>query len=75
MNDDAQQTDELVSDATRDAETEEARTEGGADRPPTEEEERLAEESAREVDPSVAEHHDEMNKIGAQVEGEGRIGG
>jgi hypothetical protein len=43
----------------------------GADRPPTVEEERLADEI--ELDPSVAEHYEEMIERGANVKGEGEI--
>lgn len=42
-----------------------------ADRPPTEDEERRAD--ALTPDADVAEHFDEMNKIGADVKGEGEI--
>lgn len=42
-----------------------------ADRPPTPEEEAIADELP--LDPEVAEHHREMNEIGANVKGEGRI--
>ena len=42
-----------------------------ADRPPTADEERRADEL--EADPAVAEHFEEMNKIGAEVKGEGEI--
>jgi hypothetical protein len=42
-----------------------------ADRPPTEDEERRADEL--EADPAVAEHFEEMNRIGAEVKGEGEI--
>ncbi|MCU0312389.1 MAG: hypothetical protein MUE36_15765 [Acidimicrobiales bacterium] len=67
--------DEMVTDATREAEAQEATAHGRADRPPTEEEERLAEQAAEDVDPAVGEHFDEMNKVGAEVRGEGEIGG
>ena len=57
--------------ATVDAEAEEARSDHGADRPPTADEEARAD--ALTPDPDVAEHYDEMNKIGADVKGEGEI--
>lgn len=60
-----------VDPATIAAEEAEAATPHQADRPPTEDEERRAE--AQTSDPSVGEHFDEMNKIGADVKGEGEI--
>jgi hypothetical protein len=42
-----------------------------ADRPPTEDEARRADEV--EPDPAVAEHFEEMNRIGAEAKGEGEI--
>jgi hypothetical protein len=57
---------------TREAEQAEARSAHDADREPTEAESRVA-ESQEPVDESVAEHFEEMNELGAQVEGEGRI--
>jgi hypothetical protein len=62
---------EGLDPATVDAEAEEARSGHGADRPPTEEEEQRAD--AQTANPSVGEHFDEMNKIGADVKGEGEI--
>jgi len=45
-----------------------------ADRPPTEEEARAAEEAAREVAvDDVAEHATEMAKLGANASGSGQI--
>lgn len=47
------------------------------DRPPTEEEERAADAAAEKpvADPeSVAEHEREMNEVGADQKGEGRVG-
>lgn len=44
-----------------------------ADRPPTPEEERLAEQAASDVTPDVGEHFQEMAEIGADVRGEGQI--
>lgn len=66
---------DLVTDETRTAEDLEASVGGSADRGPTPEEERLADESAGSVDPEVGEHYREMNEIGAEVRGEGEIGG
>ena len=43
----------------------------GADREPTAEEERVADE--QELDEGVAEHYEEMIKRGAAVKGEGEI--
>jgi hypothetical protein len=56
---------------TRDAEREEADRKAGADREPTEDEERLAEQHT--TDESVAEHEAEMLEKGAHQEGEGRV--
>lgn len=56
---------------TRDAEREEAEQKASADRPPTEDEERLAEQ--HQSDQSVAEHEAEMLERGANQPGEGRL--
>ena len=56
---------------TRDAEREDADRKAGADRVPTEDEERLAEQNT--TDESVAEHEAEMLERGARQEGEGRV--
>jgi hypothetical protein len=56
---------------TRDAEREEANQKAGADRMPTEDEERLAEQHA--TDESVAEHEGEILERGAHEPGEGRV--
>jgi hypothetical protein len=64
-------TDERLSDATRDAEEEEAGAAHEADRAPTPEEEEAAE--GLRPDPEVAEHEREMGRIGAEVRGEGQI--
>jgi hypothetical protein len=56
---------------TRDAQREEADQKAGADRMPTEDEERLAEE--RTTDESVAEREVEMLENGAHQRGEGRV--
>ncbi|HEY1829383.1 MAG TPA: hypothetical protein VGG38_03970 [Acidimicrobiales bacterium] len=65
------------NDATLDEERVEASSEHDADRPPTEDEEReaaLAKEriSAAEAQ-DVAEHYEEMTRLGANDKGEGRI--
>jgi hypothetical protein len=46
---------------------------GQADRPPTEDEERAAEEIT--LDPDVAESYEEAARRGADLEGEGEIEG
>lgn len=60
-----------TSDATREADRRDAQTPGGPDRPPTAEEEELAE--GKRLDPTVAEHEREMIERGATQQGEGRI--
>jgi hypothetical protein len=60
-----------VTDATRQAEAEEARVRHGADRPASPEEEEPVEDRA--VDDEVREHYREMTEIGAQEVGEGRV--
>lgn len=57
--------------STIDAEESEAQQGHGADRAPTDDEARRAD--AVESDPAVAEHFEEMNRIGADVKGEGEI--
>ncbi|HZT67907.1 MAG TPA: hypothetical protein VFA11_19110 [Acidimicrobiales bacterium] len=59
------------SDATRQAEADAARADHDADRPPTSEEARRAEE--HRTDPSVAEHERDMAERGVSQKGEGRI--
>jgi hypothetical protein len=56
---------------TRDAEADDAQRPAGADRAPTEAEERLAD--GHENDPAVAEHEQEMTERGAEQRGEGRL--
>ena len=56
---------------TRAAEREEAHAPHAADRPPTEEEEAIADRL--EVDPEAAASYEEMAKRGAKQKGEGRI--
>lgn len=63
--------DDLVDETTRSVEEEEAHQRGGADRPPTSKEERLAEQT--DPDPEVAEAYKEATERGAEAEGEGRI--
>jgi hypothetical protein len=57
--------------ATRDAERAESETTAQADRMPTEDEEKVADEL--ELDPDVVEHEKEMGERGAKQRGEGRI--
>jgi hypothetical protein len=63
--------------STRSVEKEEAGRAHGADRPPSQSEEKAAEraldESSEEERRSVAEHYEEMSEIGAEAKGEGRI--
>lgn len=60
-----------VDDETKAADERDSVTAHRADRPPTPEEEAIADELT--LDPEVAEHYEEMNEIGANVKGEGRI--
>jgi hypothetical protein len=62
---------ERPNDATRAAEREEAERGAGADRMPTEEEEREAERQS--IDDDVREHERDMAERGAHQKGEGRI--
>ena len=64
----AADTEQAAEQAERDAHA--AHT---ADRPPTPEEERAAEEAAEDVPGSVGEHYEEMIDIGANVKGEGEV--
>jgi len=67
-----------VDPATAAADQKDAARRPGADRPPTPDETRLAESAARELAdemPQVAEHYEEMNRIGAAVQGEGEVPG
>jgi hypothetical protein len=59
------------SDATRDAERDDAEVGSHADREPTKDEEERAEKI--EADPEVADHEKEMAERGAHQEGEGRL--
>jgi len=67
--------DRETTDATHAADTRDGRAAHRADRPPTADEERIAEKVSKEVDPEAGEHYQEMAELGADVEGEGRIGG
>lgn len=62
-----------VGAETRRAEQQEAGASGKADRPPTPEEEEMAERVARDVPPETAENYEEMIERGANVRGEGQI--
>jgi hypothetical protein len=62
-----------ISEDTKAAEARDAEAGGRADRPPTPEEEELAEEMAQEA-PDVEGSYREMTERGAKVQGEGRIG-
>ncbi|MET0276164.1 MAG: hypothetical protein ABW211_04880 [Acidimicrobiia bacterium] len=59
------------TDETRAAERAEADIDAQADREPTPEEERAAEE--HDVDPDVADHEREMMRLGAEQPGEGQL--
>ncbi len=63
---------------TAEADRADAQRRPGADRPPTPEEERLAERAERDLAPDmpeVAQHYEEMTRIGAEVKGEGEVPG
>jgi hypothetical protein len=60
-----------VDEATQEVDERDAHAKASADRMPTEEEERLAEQ--HELDPEVAESYKDAAERGAKVEGEGRI--
>ena len=62
---------ERPNEKTRKTEEQDAAVKPGADRMPTEEEEKLAEQ--HEVDRDVAEHAEEMYERGANQKGEGRV--
>ncbi len=64
--------DDLVTDATRAEEEQEASERPRADRAPTPEEEAAA-EGHGDLNPEVAETYDEAQKRGANVKGEGQI--
>ena len=60
-----------VQEATKDEEAREAEASHTADRPPTPDEAAAAE--GNQLDPEVAEHEREMDRLGADVKGEGQI--
>ena len=60
-----------IDSATRDEDEAEAKAPHVADRPPTEEEERLADSNTPSAE--AGEHFSEMAKIGAEVKGEGAV--
>jgi hypothetical protein len=60
-----------VSANVQDEEAREAAASHTADRPPTPGEDAAAE--SNELDPEVAEHEREMDKLGAETKGEGQI--
>lgn len=60
-----------LSSETRDADQADASAAHEADRPPTEDEERVAD--AQDLDPKVAESYKEAAERGADAKGEGRI--
>ncbi|HUZ20650.1 MAG TPA: hypothetical protein VMU75_08785 [Acidimicrobiales bacterium] len=67
-----------VTDATRQAEREEARARHVADREPTREESELADDGEQELRDrgavgTVAQHYEEMIERGANERGEGRV--
>ncbi|MCZ7527743.1 MAG: hypothetical protein M5U14_16000 [Acidimicrobiia bacterium] len=62
---------EKLSDETHAADRRDARKEHVADRPPTEQEERAAED--HDVDPDAARAYREQAERGARTRGEGRI--
>jgi hypothetical protein len=66
-----------VSAGTRAEDDREAEVQAGADRGPTPEEEKAADEAAAALDGSelvdVGEHHREMDHLGAEVKGEGSV--
>ena len=63
--------DRTVQEATKDEEAREAEASHTADRPPTPDEAAAAE--GNQLDPEVAEHEREMDRLGADVKGEGQI--
>ena len=62
---------EKLSDKTHEADQRDAQVKAHADRPPTEEEARLADQ--HELDDKTREHEQEMAERGANQKGEGRI--
>jgi hypothetical protein len=62
---------DTTDEATRQVDEEDAQAAHGADRMPTPEEERIADEL--ELDPDVAEAYEDAIERGANVKGEGQI--
>lgn len=62
---------DATDDATRQVDEDDAQASHGADRMPTAEEERIADDL--ELDPDVAEAYEDAIERGANVEGEGKI--
>jgi hypothetical protein len=62
---------EKLSDATHEADQRDAQVKAHADRPPTEEEARLADQN--ELDEKTIQHEKEMAERGVNQKGEGRI--
>jgi hypothetical protein len=60
------------TEATRQADEAGALARHEADRSPTDDEERVA-DGQEDLDPAVSEHFEEMNRLGADVKGEGEI--
>jgi hypothetical protein len=71
MSEDREAGADKVDTRTKDEEEREARATHTADRPPTAEEESAAEQT--KLDPDVAAHEREMDRLGAEVKGEGEI--
>lgn len=67
---------ERVDQRTCEQDERDATRKAGSDRSPTVQEEIAAEEAERQIESelgSIAEHHQEMTRLGAAVEGEGHI--
>ncbi|MCU1497139.1 MAG: hypothetical protein JWM47_1092 [Acidimicrobiales bacterium] len=62
-----------VSESTRSTEADDELIQSGPDRQPTPEEEEAA-ERAPDLDPSVAEAYEHQAEVGANIEGEGKVG-
>lgn len=73
MNAEAKSTHGAASDETRRADERDGLVQGHADRPPTEDEEAVAERMAADVPDEVAANYEEMLERGANVKGEGQI--
>lgn len=66
-------TNDEVSESTRSTEAEDELIESGPDRQPTPEEEEAA-ERAPDLDPAVAAAYEHQADLGANIEGEGKVG-